>query len=460
MSHRRNVEYGPSVFDRLAMGSEARDASVTHGRLAYGDRVTISLEGESRRRFHLPRVALPLLSVLAVTAGLLGAEKPNLNNLLDTVKPKVAQADGNEPAVVQDSNGKTRVVAPLYKPGRGDDFYGPQGMELCGVHFDGSTVATVVALDENMGIEVVGDPEMYADPFGLQKPYDYDSLARAADRESKRKMEEVGAKRRVAVLLVHTLEGEQECKRVSIYPEPVAEVPVVTPPVAPEQPPVIPNGACVGISESIAVPGSHGAVPVANLDANTAQRTWIRPIYDPRRADAAHNWEGIGPWAPIAFASEPNAAHLKTFGNVGEFVVVGDVGGSVELFFMQQAQHWTEALRRPDGKLDTAWQLQYTIDGLPAGAPVTPFDPDTGKQLTWPDGTPIQWAAGPLGTFSMGFPRGVEVRVGLRLCIPGQQPGVQNPEVKVRRGPNDRPGLTGENQLPNTAQVVKPGMPD
>jgi len=213
-----------------------------------------------------------------------------------------------------------------------------------------------------------------------------------------------------------------------------------------------------GIKESVYA--THEAIPVANLDATSPQGSWFRPVYNPEKADAAHNWEGIGPWAPIAFANvDKDAAYLKTHGNVGEFIVVGDKGGRINLSFMQEAQHQNETKMKPDGTLNPDFQNQYTISGLPANTEVTPFDPDTGKQLTWPDGSPINWATGPLGTFSVGLPNG-EVRFGVCFVIPSQIAGVQHPEITVKRGPNDRPELTGENQLPNTPQVVKAIVPD
>lgn len=212
------------------------------------------------------------------------------------------------------------------------------------------------------------------------------------------------------------------------------------------------------VRTKVEVPSSHGAVPVAKLDASTPRGTWIRPIYDEYQADKEHDWRGIGPWVPVFFDSDPGAAHLKTYGNVGEVVIVGDKGGKVRFGVWQEAQHDQEATRRGDGKFDPNWKLQYTFKGLVPGTEVIPFDPDTGAQLIWDDGvTPVVYAANYLGTFSVELPRG-EVRVMFAFVMPGQVPGVQNPEVIITRGPNDQPGLTGENKLPKS--VSKPVIPD
>lgn len=444
------MQYREIFSDRLAQGSEARGANLARAKALLEQPQLITetkSEMEGRGSSIIRIAALPLVLVFATSF----------------VGARPANADENQP-VLTGPKDKMTAIAPFHEAGQADDFYGPQGLEACGVSWPGPVVLTAVANEDEMGLNVSGI-EVYADPFKVEGS-GYEPRAQGADKAMRAKVSQVVARfnravRGVTVILTRDAGGQQTCGLVS---DTDTEKPVVTPPVAVLQPssevvvtPITTNESCVGIAES--VPGTHVAVPVANLDASAPQGVWIRPVYNQAKADAAHNWEGIGPWAPISFASEPGAAHLKTFGNLGEFIIVGDNGGKVWLGVWQEAQHQNETKMKPDGTLNPAWQNQYTIDGLPVGAQVIPFDPDTGKQLTWPDGTPIVWAAGPLGTFSMGLPAG-EVRAGLCFTIPGQIPGVQKPEIKVYRGPNDEPGLKGENQLPNTSQVVKPGMPD
>lgn len=439
------------------------------------------------------------LAALAGLSGLGGAGIPDLLRaiaesskpaIVSVFEPSKAYADDLlKPPIFQGRDGRNVTIAPFEKAGRAYIFTGESGLEVFnaangldapgGVVYGGKSKLIVVSNSSamNIGVRALNCGEgLYIDVIDNVGGNGYMERAPNAMAILEQEMNRVPAQERGEYSYIGQI-GVEDVLRNQVFDliggsvdrgirsEPkgcggptvlISPAPVVLQPVQEAAP--VPSGeACVGIAES--VPGTHGAVPIANLDASAPQGVWIRPVYNQAKADAAHNWEGIGPWAPISFASEPGAAHLKTFGNLGEFIIVGDAGGKVWLGVWQEAQHQNETKMRPDGTLNPAWQNQYTIDGLPAGAVVIPFDPDTGKQLTWPDGTPIVWAAGPLGTFSMGLPAG-EVRAGVCFTIPGQIPGVQKPEIKVFRGPNDQPGLTGENQLPNTPQVVKPGMPD
>lgn len=215
--------------------------------------------------------------------------------------------------------------------------------------------------------------------------------------------------------------------------------------------------SCEGAA--IAVPGKHSDIQPGSLNSSAPIGRWFNPIYNQAEANAEHNWRGIGPWAPIAFRNiDPNAAELKTFGNLGHFVIPGIKGGKVAIGLWQEAQHQDETKMKPDGTLNRSQKNQYTFLGLGANAPVGLFDPDTGKDLnTWPDGSPINYTANELGTFSIELPSG-EVRVGVCINVPGQLTGVQVPEIQVFRGPNDHPELKGENPLPG--DVIKPGMSD
>jgi hypothetical protein len=189
---------------------------------------------------------------------------------------------------------------------------------------------------------------------------------------------------------------------------------------------------------------------------------WFLPVYDEFEANAEHDWRGIGPWYPVFFRSEPGAAHLSTHGNLGELIVVADQGGMVEVGVWQLGPHQTEGTVNGNGDFDPNWALQYTFKGMEPLQKVIPFDPDTGKQLTWEDGTPIVYAASELGDFSVEIPRTDEdqdVRVAFRFFMVPSRGGevVQPHEIKIERGPNDQPRKTGENLLP-VEQVVKPSL--
>lgn len=409
-----------------------------------------------------------------------------------------AHADINKPVRYPLADGRLLADAPLRTAGRAVDFTGPHGLEFCGTSTTEPTILTVVADEDLMNLKVIGNPDVFVDPEDLGG-FDYLSRAASAVEALQSKATELINRtnrlwRRIAVILTRDAVNQDVCDLIAdsgpfaeaappdqtaatqakaqaeaaaraaadaqaqaqarAAAEAAARAAVTVPPV--KAPGVEVRAAAEYPTFRFAVPARHVDVPVANVNTHGG---WIRPIYNQLEATAAANWRGIGPWAPIAFAAEPNAAHLKSYGNLGEFVIVGDNGGRVWVGVWQQAQHQHETKLRHDGALDPNWRNQYTFKGLPPGTEVIPYDPDTGTQLRWPDGTPIRWAANHLGTFSVELQPG-EVRVAFCMQVAGQRPGEQPPEVLVTRGPNDQPGLTGENKLPETSQVIKPFMPD
>ncbi len=189
---------------------------------------------------------------------------------------------------------------------------------------------------------------------------------------------------------------------------------------------------------------------------------WFHPVYDIGAEDAAHEYRGIGPWYPVAFANiDANAAQLTTHGNVGELVISTRDGGKVMIAVMQLDKHQHEGAWGTDPKTgkfmqSDEWAMQYNFHSLQPNQEIFVVDPDTGDQLTWPDGSPVIYRANEQGIAAFAIPqtKGNDVRVGFVIDIPGQDSGVQSSEIKFERGPNDRPGKTGENPLPDT--VLKP----
>lgn len=193
---------------------------------------------------------------------------------------------------------------------------------------------------------------------------------------------------------------------------------------------------------------------------------WFHPVYDIGAEDEAHEYRGIGPWYPVAFANlDENAAKLTTHGNVGELVVQGNEGGRVMVAFMQLDAHQTEGawgINSETGRFEhnPNWRMQYNLHSLKPLQEIFVVDPDTGESYTWEDGTPVIYRANEQGIAAFAIPetQGEDVRVGFVFEMPAKTDGVQVPEVKIERGPNDRPGLTGENPLPGT--VKKPMVPE
>ncbi|MCL4353625.1 hypothetical protein M1615_04140 [Patescibacteria group bacterium] len=191
---------------------------------------------------------------------------------------------------------------------------------------------------------------------------------------------------------------------------------------------------------------------------------WMLPAYDETEADAAHNWRGVGPRYPFAFENiDPDAAALTTHGNVGELIVTSRRGGRVMVAVMQLDKHQKEGAWGKDPKTgrfeqNSAWEMQYNFHGLKPGEEIWVVDPDTGKILTWPDGSPVIYRANEQGIAAFEIPAthgNHDVRVGFVFNMPAQGNGMQPTEVKIERGPNDHPELKGENPLPRN-EVIKP----
>jgi len=214
----------------------------------------------------------------------------------------------------------------------------------------------------------------------------------------------------------------------------------------------------------IPVPSNLDQIQFANLNSNFPQGQWINPDYNPAEADAAHNWEGIGPHYPEAFKNiDQDAAHLSTHGNVGETVVVSDKGGKVMVAFMQENNHQKDGDWGTDqnGNMvkDNVDDMQYTFHSLIPNEQILVVDPDTGKQLSWPDGSPVIYTANSLGIAAFDLPAtiGKDVRVAFIFYMPAQVPGVNPQEVLIQRGANNHPENRGVNPLPVT--VIKPEIP-
>lgn len=230
--------------------------------------------------------------------------------------------------------------------------------------------------------------------------------------------------------------------------------------------------------EWVAVPATLKEIKVMGLQGGSTaedgtvfpqfeEGKWFHPLYDRFQVDPSKDqWRGVGPWYPVEFRNlDANAALFSTHGNVGELIVVSDQGGWVEVGFWQLDNYQDDGSwgRGPDGVgdiyQDGSWAMQYTFKELGANAEVQVIDPDTGNPYTWEDGSPVIYRANDKGTASFEIPQtnGNDVRVAFRFQMPGASNTVQPHEVKIERGPNDRPRRTGENLLPES--VLKPEVP-
>lgn len=218
----------------------------------------------------------------------------------------------------------------------------------------------------------------------------------------------------------------------------------------------------------IPVPSNLSEIGTAKMNNSFPEEKWVNPVYNSLTADADHNWEGIGPHYPIAFKNiDPNAARVSTHGNVGEVVLVSDKGGMVMISFMQEYTNQKDGAWGKDQNGDPIkgnWEMQYNFHALAPNQEISVVDPDTGKQLLWPDGSPVIYRANDQGIASFEVPatygecgNGNDVRFGLMFSMPASITGTQATEVKIERGPNDHPELTGENPLP--IGVIKPMVP-
>jgi hypothetical protein len=200
------------------------------------------------------------------------------------------------------------------------------------------------------------------------------------------------------------------------------------------------------------LPSNLNAVPV---DGTFPQGRWFYPIYDQAEANAADNWRGIGPHFPVGWLNvDANAAQLSASDqNVGTLNLMGVDGGRVVVGLYVPALYRTQA-EYANGVQDTHGGLQYTIDGLPVGTQVGFIDPHTGGPLAWPDGTPVVYEPNDSGTLSLQVPDDAnDSAILMTFVMPGQQSGVQVPEVIIRRGSNNHPELRGENPLPSGVEI-------
>ena len=221
------------------------------------------------------------------------------------------------------------------------------------------------------------------------------------------------------------------------------------------------------IAKAIAVPSVISGSMVRELrdggvNPMYKEGEWFHPVYDLTQEGKAANYRGIGPWYPVAFENvDPNAAVLTSHGNVGEVIVSGRDGGKIMVAFMQLDKHQHEGAWGTDPKTgkfmqSDKWEMQYNFHSLAPLQELWVVDPDTGANLLWPDGSPVIYRANEQGIAAFAIPatKGNDVRVGFVFEMPAQGNKIQAPEVKIERGPNDRPGLTGENPLPDS--VLKP----
>ena len=195
------------------------------------------------------------------------------------------------------------------------------------------------------------------------------------------------------------------------------------------------------------------------IPSEAPQGVWFNPIYDKFEADQAHNWRGIGPHYPVVFDNlGDSAATLTAHNSVGELVIQAVNGGKVMIGFMQENAHQKDGAYDDKG-VKGNWEMQYTFKSVPQGTTFEVIDPDTGKQMLWPDGSPVVYGPSINGDASFEIPatNGNDVRVGFIINIPAPLPGTQVPEMKIERGPNNHPELKGENPLPKA--VIKPLVP-
>lgn len=256
--------------------------------------------------------------------------------------------------------------------------------------------------------------------------------------------------------------------RAGATPELVGKGPVtITAEACPPTEGVRPETPILGEFIGVAVPLPANVLDIQVKELTNIRSTngYIHPVYDKSQATKEANWRGIGPWNPVAFENlDANAAHLTTHANVGMLVVRSENGGRVALTLSQLQNHQHEGKwgRDASGQFvrNDTWRLQFTFHGLRSGQEVRVADPDTGRELHWPDGRgPIRLRANEFGTLSVEFPISCgDARAQFVFDMFGPPQGFQPEEVKVQRGPNDRPDLQGEILLPNS--IVRTAIPE
>ena len=209
-------------------------------------------------------------------------------------------------------------------------------------------------------------------------------------------------------------------------------------------------------------------VPGVSIDGNPVPQyqdsELFLPVYNAAHAGKKDNYVGIGPWAPIAIQNIDGQASLKTEGDPGLFDVVAQQPGLVALYFMQLGQHEHETAVNGNGESNPAWRNQYTLHLKPYQQ-VWVIDRN-GNQVLWKDGhSPMVLAASKEGDFSIEVPQtsaNEDVVFGLVIKINASDAGIQATATKVQRGPNDHPGLTGENKFDSAGvqAITMPALPE
>lgn len=216
------------------------------------------------------------------------------------------------------------------------------------------------------------------------------------------------------------------------------------------------------ITDPIPFPSNMSQVHAFQLNESTPQGQWLHIIYDPTKANAENDWIGIGPWAPNFYKNiDPDAVTLAPE-KLGTFLIRQNKGGRFVVGFDQLMKHqnetnWSSESGTPVQNND--WKNQYTFKGVINGTEIRVFDPDSGRQMLWPDRSPIIWGPNNInGDFSFRLPKACgDVRVAFMITMPAPQPGMQKLEIKVQRGADNHPELKGENDVPNGA--VKTPVP-
>ncbi len=255
--------------------------------------------------------------------------------------------------------------------------------------------------------------------------------------------------------------------QVTFAPETPEPTQATLAPMSTEVKCVVPQNPELGaqIGAAIPVPSNLSEVHVSSL-TSYQEGQWFYPVYDQFTANAANNWRGIGPHYPVAFNNlDANAATLESHGLPGELIVRGNQGGMVALSLGVEYQHRSDGAWGHDASRNLVqnpgWEMQFTLKGMLPGQQVWMVDADTGRQLEWPDGSPVIYTPSELGDLSIEMPCSAQgegkVDTRVQLVFKMQTINGQPQEIKVERGPNDHPQLKGENPLPEG--VVKPVIP-
>lgn len=217
----------------------------------------------------------------------------------------------------------------------------------------------------------------------------------------------------------------------------------------------------------VRVPANLGNIPFRSIDTTAPdplglpQGDYFHPKYDISRSDPAHNWDGIGVHRPIAAAAlDGNAVNIFSNKTVGDFTVRAVTTGRVAVsFYQEQLWQWqvysNDIFGNPILRLDL--DMVYYLDGLLPGQKVQVVDPDSGYQMLYPEtGARAEFYSNG-STMAFDVPK-ANGDVRFQLVFPVQNVGGYPPQdVRIHRGPNDRPGTIVINSLPRG--VTKPAVP-